>query len=120
MPNPFKQGTKLTKRASAAATPVPRASEGPVGLKEINEYGDGVGEITHISLGSEYGGSSEREKNRGRVRIRFGPEPKPRKGKDPHIPYEDRPLEESFNVPLAMAKKLTLGQKVRVSIDPVE
>lgn len=74
-----------------------------------------VGTVKHISMGDRYG--EGRSKNMAEITVQYGEDPKPAKGKAiACVPMPDR---SSITVPVSLAKGLSIGDRVRITITKV-
>jgi len=112
--NPFRTGASLRTPKETPAKGV-----APIGLKEIDGGSEGVGIVKAIRHGTEYGRLDSKRAQLAEVTIQFGEDPKPRKGKDPHVSFDEDPHRSTFTVPTKHAQGLAIGDRVRVSIEKV-
>lgn len=78
-------------------------------FKQTADGAAGTGEVTRISLDEDRPGI-------GHVDIRMGPKPPKRKDDEPYV---EGPPSVCLDLPAKMTKNLKLGQKVRVSVNPI-
>lgn len=89
----------------------PSPGKRTIGLKATNRGAAGVATITRISYSEDDDGPPE-----AHISVRYGPKPK-RDGKGNTIgPW---PETSELRVPASVAKKLTVGTKCRITLEPV-
>ena len=77
-----------------------------------------VGTVKHISMGDRYGES--RRKGMAEITVQYGEDPKPaKKGKGLQCVPCDMPERSSISVPIALAKGLSIGDRVRIRVEKV-
>lgn len=116
--NPFKSSFSL----KAAPAPAARA-KAPIALKETSGGdAEGVGIVKGIRLGGDYGLLASAQKKLANVTVQFGEDPPAlTKAQRDKMDWDERealrPPTSSFDVPPHMAKGLSVGDRVRVSIE---
>ena len=119
-PNPFRAGVSLRDEAEPKVT-----KRTPLGLVEVESgEAEGVGIVKGVNLGSDYDTLARASKKLARVTVQFGEDPPAlTKAQREKMDYDaidaQRPPTSTFEVPPAMAKGLTIGDRVRVSIEKV-
>lgn len=104
--------------AKSEPDPVPRKK---VGVKKVSDHTIGTGTIMKIEFGTDLYESHKRE-GCAVLQLRHGPEPKKTKpDKHGHYPsgIEPYPRTSRIDIPEAEARKLKIGQTVRIRIEPV-
>lgn len=86
-----------------------------IGLKQTSNGAAGTGVVTHVGECDRWDGGP----GVYRVRIRHGDPPKPPKEKKGSYEPEKEPPTTELKLPRAVAQKLRIGQKVRISVEPV-
>lgn len=107
--------------AKSEPDPVPKSAPGKkVGLKKVSDHTIGTGTIMKIEFGTDFYESHKRE-GCAVLQLRHGPEPKKSKpDKHGHAPaISEYPRTSRIDIPEAEARKLKIGQTVRIRIEPV-
>lgn len=87
-----------------------------IGIRKTSDGSISVGEIIRIE--EEERTEKQPQATKATVCVRHGPKPSRRKGRDIDMPYP-YPPESQIYVPIATARDLKVGQKVRIVLEPV-
>lgn len=98
--------------------PEPDPVRKKVGVKKIADHTVGTGTIMKIEFGTDFYEAHKRE-GCAVLQLRHGPEPKREKDKHGLISSTDYPRTSRIDIPEAEAKKLRVGQTVRIRVEPV-
>ncbi len=94
--------------------PIP--SRRAVPFKKVGSIHAGAGKITSIRAGSEYNDSPD--DGLSEISIRHGAEPKPSESNQGPLGYHER-KSSKVHIPHADAKKLKIGQRAKIHIEPL-
>lgn len=88
-----------------------------LGVKKVDNGAAGVGKVKEIRMGQRWG--SQPDDGSACVTVQFGEDPKPHKPKNGVYIDTPSPKTSELYIPASVAKQLSIGQKVKVSLTPV-